>query len=238
MNKKSLIALLFAVAGMLACRNHFRHIRGSGNIVTEKRNVGNFTAIDAEGIISVEVKNGPEVLVEIEADDNLLPYIYTSVKNGVLEIDVRGKNSFTDVTMRARVTAPVLNDISASGTGNITVSGTLKDKEEIEFDNSGTGNITADVDAPSIKAHSSGVGTITLTGRCRDLDANVSGVGNIKAFELLSENADADVSGVGSIQVHASQNLKAGVSGAGSIRYRGGANVESSISGVGSVKKD
>ncbi len=234
MNKKSFIVSLLAVISLSACR----HIRGSGNIITQSREVANFTALSIKGIVPVEVKNGPDWAVEVEADDNVLPYIKTDVEGNTLVIDMRRMRSFTNVHMKVFVTAPSLTKISCSGVASVTGNGVLKSTDKIELRTSGVGSITAEVDAPEIRAATSGVGGITLLGRCRGLDLNVSGVGSIKAYDLLAEDADANVSGVGSIKVYASVKLKANVSGAGSIRYRGAATATSSVSGVGSVRKD
>ena len=46
---------------------------GSGNIVTEKRETGDFKGISAGGAFEVEVKMGPVTEVVVEADDNIFP---------------------------------------------------------------------------------------------------------------------------------------------------------------------
>src|SRR5205085_3408273 len=56
--------------------------KGSGKIVTEKRNVSGFKGVDVGGDFQVEITAGKEFAVEIETDDNLLPLIETEVNNG------------------------------------------------------------------------------------------------------------------------------------------------------------
>jgi Putative auto-transporter adhesin, head GIN domain len=233
MNKKLSFVLLIAVFCLSACRS----ITGSGHIVTEKRPVSQFTEVETRSVIPVEIKNGADWSVEVEADDNVQPFIITELRGDRLVIDIKGKNSFRKVNMKVFVTAPRFTRISCSGVANITSNGILKSDERLDLNTSGVGNITAEVDAPTVVASTSGVGGINLQGRCRSLDAEVSGVGNIKAFDLFAEEAKADVSGVGNIKLFASVSLKANVSGAGSILYRGAAATTTSVSGVGSVKK-
>jgi hypothetical protein len=238
MNIKQSFVLLLAATMLFSCFRG-RRITGSGNIVTEKRQTGGFTGVHVSGIMPVEIKNGPQTEVVVEADDNLLKYIYTEVKNDKLSIRFKnGINNFQNCTFKVYVTAPVLQDISSSGAGSITANGVLKSDRDISLSSSGVGSITAEVDAPGIEANVSGVGQITLSGRTRNYDADVSGTGSINSYDLLSENADAQVSGVGHINLHASVKLKATVSGAGDIHYRGAASVESSVSGVGKVSKE
>jgi Putative auto-transporter adhesin, head GIN domain len=235
---KKLVFLLLAVSSLFACRVGSRK-KGSGNIVTQQRSVGSFTGIAASDIVSVEIQNGDATLVEVEGDDNVVDDIYTTVRNGVLEIRFRsGFRRFTNVHAKVYVTAPIINTVTSSGVGSIKANGILRDVERIRFSLSGAGNITAEVDAPNIAAGISGVGSIKLSGRTQNYTASVSGPGHIKSFDLLTENATAEVSGVGSIHVHASIKLKAVVSGVGGVRYRGGAAVEQTVSGVGSVKRD
>jgi Putative auto-transporter adhesin, head GIN domain len=235
---KKLVFLLFAVSSLFACRVGGRK-KGSGNIITQQRTTGSFTGIAASDIVSVEIQNGDATSVEVEADDNVVDDIYTTVRNGVLEIRFRnGFNHFNNVHAKVFVTAPIINTVNSSGVGSIKANGILRDVERIRFHTSGAGSITAEVDAPNIAASVSGVGSIKLSGRTQNYTTNVSGSGSIKSFDLLAENATADVSGVGSIHLHASVKLKASVSGVGGIRYRGGAAVEQNVSGVGSVKRD
>jgi hypothetical protein len=49
--------------------------RGSGNIITEKRNVSGFTMVNASSSIDIDVQQGAETSVIVEADDNLIKYI-------------------------------------------------------------------------------------------------------------------------------------------------------------------
>jgi Putative auto-transporter adhesin, head GIN domain len=237
MNKKQSFLLLFAALSLFSC---FRGpaITGSGNIVTEKRQTSNFTGVAVSGFVPVEVKNGDATEVVVEADDNLIKYIYTEVKNNVLHIRVKHFRNIRNCTYKVYVTAPRFSSISSSGVSSITSDGVLRSNEAISFSSSGAGSIEAEVDAPEVDADMSGVGSIRLSGRTRSYSAVVSGAGSINSFDLLSENARADVSGVGHIKLHASVKLKATVSGVGNIHYRGSATVESSESGVGKVIKE
>jgi Putative auto-transporter adhesin, head GIN domain len=237
MTIKQSFVLLFTALTLFSCFRG-RTITGSGNIVSEKRPLASFTGIDAESIVSVEVKNGPVAEVLVEADDNLQKYIYTKVKGDKLVIGMRRFTHFRNCTFKVYVTAPQLQNLSSSGSGSINTFGVLKDDKAITLSSSGAGRITAEVDAPAIEASVSGAGSITLDGRAKNYTAKVSGAGNIKSFNLLSENAEARISGAGNIDMHASVKLKVNVSGAGNVKYRGAAVVESNVSGAGKVTKE
>src|SRR4028119_1305483 len=60
-------------------------VSGSGNIVSEKREINDFQAINVGGVFQVEITAQKDFSVEIEADDNVLPLIKTRVSGSVLE---------------------------------------------------------------------------------------------------------------------------------------------------------
>lgn len=232
---RNLLILATAVLFFSSCQQ----MTGSGNIITEKRNTGNFKRIDAGSAFEVEVKIGSPASVEVEADDNLMPIIETRVSGDELNIHTKGSYSITNGHMKVFITAPEIRGVKSSGAANIKVLDVLKSDERITFESSGAGNIKAVVDAPKVKAEVSGAGDIELSGRTKDYTVSASGGGNVKSSDLLTENTDADVSGAGSVHVHASVSLKAEASGAGNVYYRGGpTNITKNTSGAGEVKKE
>src|SRR5438874_6398754 len=58
-----------------------RPVKGSGNIVSEVRDISGFDAVELKSIGMVTIEQGDREGVEITADDNLLPEITTEVKN-------------------------------------------------------------------------------------------------------------------------------------------------------------
>lgn len=228
--------LLCIAAVIIACTS-CRQIHGSGNIVNEKRQVSDFTGIDAGSAFEVEVRSGA-TSVEVEADDNLVKYIETRVSGGKLNIEFKKNYGLSNAHLKVFVSAPSLKSIKSSGAANIKVLDPLKNSEKITLESSGAGNIKAEVDAPEVEAEASGAGTVEVTGRTRTFRATSSGAGNIKAKELLSENTNAKSSGAGNVHVYASVSLTADASGAGNIFYSGGGTVNSHASGAGAVKKE
>ena len=76
--KKPLILFAAAVACLIAApANAARQktVTGSGNIVTEIRNVEAFHAVEAGSIARVFVGDYPAGRVTVKADDNLLAYV-------------------------------------------------------------------------------------------------------------------------------------------------------------------
>ena len=231
---KKLLVLAAMVFSVASCA----HIEGSGNIVTEKRQVSNFKGISAGGGFEVEIKTGPDISVEVEADDNLIKLIETRVSGNILRIETKDNFNIHDGHYKVYITAPEITSIKSSGAANVKALDVLKSDSRISLDASGAGNIKATVDAPEIETEASGAGNIEISGKTREYTAKASGSGNIKSSKLLSENTDAAASGAGSVHVHSSVNLKANASGAGSVYYRGGGSVQKKVSGAGSVKSE
>lgn len=229
--------LVIAVLANLFCACN--GISGSGNIQSEKRSINQFEGVQTNGSIDVEIRNGDSQGVEVEADDNILPYIVTDVKRGVLEVHYKSGMFFNNTHAKVYVTASSLKKLYANGSADISAKDGIKDDDLIDIRVSGSGNIIALVNAPSIKASISGSGNLVLQGRTKNFDCTVSGSGDAKCWDLLSENTTISVHGSGNAHVYASVSLKATASGSGDIRYRGNPQTpEIHTSGSGSVNAD
>jgi Putative auto-transporter adhesin, head GIN domain len=214
-------------------------VTGNGNIRTEKRNTGNFNAVKSPASIDIEITGGDAYGVSVEDDDNILRYIVTDVHNGVLTVDYKEGYSINEDHAKVYITAPSLDKLSVSGSGDITTQGTLKNSRQIEMNISGSGNIKAQVDAPSVDISVSGSGDIGLTGRTKDFTGDVTGSGDLNCGGLESENVTVKVAGSGNAHVFASVHLSATVAGSGDVYYRGNpSSPEIHTSGSGSVQAE
>jgi len=227
---------LFAIA--LLVFSSCRQIHGSGNVITEKKQVGDFEGISAGSAFEVEVRIGSPASVTIEADDNILKLVETRVSNGILRVHLKNSVGLSNGHLKAFITVPQLNYVESSGAAHVKVLDEIKNAEKITLHASGAAEIEAKVDAPHIKIESSGAANVKAGGKTKDLDADASGGANIHAEELMSENAKADASGAGNIHLYASVKLDARASGAGNVIYKGGAAVSKDESGAGNVKKE
>lgn len=213
-------------------------ISGNGNIKSENRSIPDIHAVRTSGSIDIEIKEGSTYSLVVEDDENLLPYVITDVNDGVLNIHYKDNYSISNDHAKVTLTAPGLDKISTSGSGNINGSGTIRNSSGIEFNLSGSGDIEAEVDAPSVKVTGSGSGNINLKGRTKDFDCKVSGSGDIDCAGLQSENTSIKISGSGNAHVFASVTLKASTSGSGDVIYSGNPQTpEIHTSGSGTVQR-
>jgi hypothetical protein len=214
-------------------------VSGNGNIRTEKRNTGNFNAVKSTASIDIEINIGNAYSVSVEDDDNILPYVITRVSDGTLIVDYKDGYSIDDDHAKVYITAPSLDKLSVSGSGNITTLGMLNNSRQIEMNVSGSGEIKAQVDAPAIDVSVGGSGSITATGHTKDFTCSISGSGDVKCSGLESENATVRIAGSGNAHVFASVHLSATIAGSGNVYYRGNPPPpETHITGSGTVEAE
>jgi Putative auto-transporter adhesin, head GIN domain len=227
---------LILVSALLVL-NSCDYTTGSGNIITEKRTVADFSGISVSSSIDVEVKIGAVASVEVEADDNIIGHIVTKVSNGILKIGLEDLHSISNAQLKVYITTPVLRMVKASSSSSVKVLDVIKDDGKLSFDASSSADIEAEVDAPEVYAEASSSASVTLSGRTKNYKANVSSSGDIKSMELLSENTDISANSSGSAEVYASVTLTANASSSGSIDYKGAASVKQTVNSSGSVDK-
>jgi len=194
---------------------NFGGVKGSGNVQNEKRNVADFNAIDVGGVFEVEVTAQKDFSVEVEADDNLLQYIKTEVKNGTLEISTEKRIS-PKGAIRVRISAPNIEELEVSGASKLSLANLKND---------------------SLKVDASGASKIKIDGETKNLKVELSGASRLEAENLKAENANIDGSGASNASVNVSGDLKADLSGASKVTYSGNPrNLEKSTSGASSVR--
>jgi len=231
--------LVLVLLGLAGCSIATSVTRGSGNVITESRSVSNFQKVDLAGIGELNITIGDTESLTIEADDNLMPLIKTSVENGTLSIGLdtaRGTIGLNPTKpIRYTLQAKTLDSLVVSGAGNVNLPSVTSDTFEIRT--TGAGNITIpQLMATTLTVAITGAGNMTLGGEVQTQDIRLSGLGNYSAGDLKSTNATVTISGAGNATVWASDSLDARLSGAGSVSYYGSPQVTQSISGVGAIR--
>lgn len=212
-----------------------RVFRGSGNVITEEREVNDFNEVTLTGVGNIIIEQGDKESLTIEAEDNILPKIITRVKNGELAIGfVGGITPLPTEDIKFHLKVKNLNRIALTGTGVISCP-ELK-TNDLEFDLSGAGEVNFKVTADSIKTLVSGFGTIILAGDADKQEVKVTGAGSYLAKDLVSKECDVTISGAGSVTVNVSEKLNVVLSGAGSVNYIGNPEISQKMTGPGSIK--
>ncbi len=188
--------------------------RGSGNVVTESREVNGFNEIVLEGSGRVIVEVTGTESLSIEAEDNIIPLLETEVRNGRLRLG--SKSSISPTTeIIFTITAASLAGVVISGSGNVAVTG---------------------VDSIDFIVEIGGSGNVETAGNVSDtLSVSISGSGGYDGEGLVAADGNVNVDGSGNAVVHVTDNLEISLSGSGNIEYIGAPNVNVDKSGSGSV---
>ncbi len=205
----------------------------------ENRPVESFSGVASAVPFNVYVTIGPKESLRLEGDSDLLSKIETPVKDNVLQIKMqKGSERWFGSSKKVNIyiTAPSLNKLSVSGSGNMEVKGTVKG-ERVNTDVSGSGRLTAAVAASSLSASISGSGGMELEGKTNEAKIEISGSGKFEGEDLNTQAAEISVSGSGKASIQAEETLNAVLSGSGKVTYSGNAKVNVVKSGSGSVTK-
>ena len=209
---------------------------GSGKVVSETRSVSSFTHVLVSGSGQAEITIGDSDSLVIEAEDNILPLIESSVSNGRLSLGLKSNTSISTMRgIRYIITVKSLTGVEVSGSADITVTNTAH-ADTFNAATSGSGAIQlADVQAGTLNAHTSGSGNITAAGKVATATITTSGSGDFNGANLQCASATATTSGSGNVTLWTTDSLTARTSGSGSVRYYGQPSVSRSESGSGRV---
>lgn len=205
----------------------------------ENRPVESFSGVAAAVPFNVYVTIGSKESLRLEGDSELLSKIETPVKNGVLHLKMQKDSERWfggSKKVNIYITAPSLNSLSVSGSGNMEVKGTVKG-DRVTTAVSGSGRLTAAVAASNLSSSISGSGGMELTGKTSAAKIEISGSGKFEGEDLNSRAADISVSGSGKASIQAEETLNAVLSGSGKVTYSGNAKVNVVKNGSGSVTK-
>lgn len=200
---------------LLACDgNDSDGVRGSGEVVSESREVHDFDEIllEGSGDLVVEV-NGSESLV-IEAEDNLMPLLTSEVRNGRLELGQRESISPTEPISYV-VSAADLEGVSIAGTGDV---------------------IASNLDCTVFRASIAGSGSFDVEGSCEGLDVAIAGSGDFDGEELLVASASISIAGSGDALVNVTDALDVSIAGSGDVEYIGDPSLDIDVAGSGNVR--
>ncbi len=238
---KKLLIAVFALLSMQTFAQRWETIKGDGNVKKETRQVSDFTSLSSQGAMDVKISYGNSNSVVIEADENLLPYIETTVENGKLFIkSKKNVNLKTNSKMVVQVSMTKINSLQLSGSGNLDGSGAFSSDVKTDISLSGSGNLRLGFDSfKDMEVSISGSGNIDLKGKATNsIDAKISGSGNIDCSDITSNDVDAKLSGSGNIKVYATNSIDAKISGSGNVFYKGSApKINSKVVGSGKVLK-
>ena len=213
---------------------------GSGQLVTEQRQISDFTELVVNDSLdaTVVVDDSVPAQVRLVGDDNLVGRIQTEmVDSSTLRVRFGEELRWTSPNaLRVEVTVPRLEALSRSGGGNVELSGHIA-APTLRLTTSGGGSIRArGLNAQTLILETSGGAFVYLEGKAAQVTSHVSGGGELSARELYTYDASLTSSGGGSTVLRVSDSLKVTASGGSAVRIVGQPSlVSSQLSGGASL---
>lgn len=209
----------------------------------QKRTVGSFHAIEVSNAIDLVIKQGDEEGVAVSAaSPDLRDRIVTKVENGVLMIYVDKKGfhanwAWSDRKMKAFVSFKTLNNLSASGSSDVYVDGSIQG-DDLRLELSGSSDFKGGINVKNLTLHQSGSSDVKLNGGANDIRIDLSGASDVNAFDFAVDNCTIDASGSSDVHITVNKELNVNSSGSSDVYYKGTAEViKSHTSGSSSVSK-
>ncbi len=174
-------------------------ITGSGNVRSEERTVKDVVAVNLAAVGTLVIQQGSVESLFVETDDNILPLIVTTVKDGTLTIDA-SRSFSSPTTLTYTLTVLEINAISLTGAGVINTENLSADV--ISLENSGSGSIALGnlmITSGADMVNSGSGSTILRSLESADTNLDVSGVGNVEIGALVTTMIQADLRGAGSV---------------------------------------
>jgi Putative auto-transporter adhesin, head GIN domain len=208
----SRIGLLIAIVAVAGC--------GSGERITETRDVAPFNRLEVSESVDVRVVPGNGRQVRVHAGEHVIDRVVTESSGGVLTIDIRdrgiviGSDPLGDAEVQ--VEASALEGVDIEGSGDVVLDG---------------------VDADDLELRLQGAGEIDASGTVDRLTATIEGAGDANLLDLRARIARVVVQGAGDAEVNVSDELDVSVEGAADVAYTGDPRVTSDISGAGDIRR-
>ncbi|HEY0054903.1 MAG TPA: head GIN domain-containing protein [Pedobacter sp.] len=217
---KALQTAIIAMAIIFTSSCSKERLEGNGNIITEVRNLSNFSGIINSGSKNINVAYGAEYKVELRGSSNLIPAYRTEILNGNLNPNYDNKANVRDDDIEVYVTMPAIRSAKLTGSGDILIKGSFPARDYFEAIISGSGDI-----------HFNGGFNVD------ELKVTNSGSGMVELLNVKSNRAEVFISASGNAKVNVTDQLKVRITGSGSTYYIGNPTIESDISGSGKVVK-
>ncbi|HAV76937.1 MAG TPA: hypothetical protein DCX53_06235, partial [Anaerolineae bacterium] len=212
---------LFIVLPLLLNSCGIMKIRGSGNVLTETRDVKDFDRVVITGTNELILTQGLDESLTVTADDNLMDHIESEVKNGTLYIGNMEEISPSQ-PIQFKLTVKEITGLHIGGIVNVEAGDIVT--ERLDIDVSGISTLSmGKLETETLAANLSGSTKIELTGQGKAVTQAIvlSGSNTYSAPGLRSQKVDISASGSNDVTVWSTDFMNIEMSGNGKIYYYG-----------------
>lgn len=211
-------------------------VQGSGDLVSATRPAAApFTAIVLANAGHATVVQGEPPSIQIEAEDNILPHLTTTIAGGTLTLATEpGVLIQPRETIHYTVTLPQIERLAIAGSGNIEGDDLVAEVLALEIGGSGDLLIPA-LTARTLTAEIGGSGNIAVGGEAQVQSIGIGGSGDYDALDLISREANVTIGGSGTVTLRVAAQLDVTIDGSGDVIYYGNPLVQQEINGSGEL---
>lgn len=213
MNRAVVVLVLGVLSGCFG-------LHGNGDRVTERRRTSEFTEIENNTSLDVEIAQGEAFEVRVRIDSNLQKFVDTRVVGETLVIESDAWFSHLAPGPHVFVTMPRIERIHNDGSGDVFAAWFEQD-EDVRLELTGSGDLTFEGSVPRISAEVDGSGDLHLTGTTELAELTNDGSGDIDASELTAARATVSVEGSGDLHLRVDGRVDARIDGSGDVELSG-----------------
>jgi hypothetical protein len=196
----STIVIIFAIIAVIAAGMFalflwywpFANVVGSGNLVSEQKDLSGFSVVDVEDGFEVDITQSSSYSISVTADDNVIDDVQVTKSGDTLNVGLRS-DIYSTLSLRLEITMPDLYEVRFSG-GTIGNAGEFTSTHDFVLDLSGGSRIELEGSAGFLKIDASGGSQLDLSGFSVD-EASVNLSGGSIATINLDGSLDADLNG-------------------------------------------
>jgi len=232
----ALLGTILATSTLVSGCRGLDCVDGSGEVRSETRQVASFNGVVIRGSMDLILTQDPTQSLRVEAEDNIVPLITTTVDNGTLIVDNR-ECIMTTRGIRIYASIPQVRLIRIEGSGDATTTGTIA-SPALDLSIEGSGSITMNIDGETVKSTIDGSGDIDLSGKAGAHTVLIDGSGDLNAEDMPVGRYSITIDGSGDCHVNVLDTLDVVINGSGDVTYKGNpGTVNTKINGSGSVSK-
>lgn len=206
----SVVTLLFATLLLTSCSKV--DFEGSDSLVTVTRSLANFSRVNVQTDLDVNIIQGDTQEVEIFVNDNLQNQLKTEVSNNTLNIFLE-KGSYKDATFVLNITMPSLSSIQLNDRTRANVNFTTDQLEALVNDAS----------------------ELTLSGSSNVLVAEVKDAGILNGFSFTTEILNTVLRDASELRITCNESLNGTVYQASKLYYKGSPSIQAETKEDGEI---
>jgi len=206
-------------------------------LVSEFRQLGEFTKIDMDGGAKVNLVQGSEHSITVEGSRRVVDQVLTQVNDGVLEINYRDRKlfEFWAESLTLTITFKDLSDFRLDGGVELKADDPTLEDFNLTI-NGGASIRMNNLLVNTLSMTLTGGGNIEVSGIAENHNVKVSGGTNYQAEDLKSANVSVEIIGAANVVVWAAERLNLDLAGAYSVSYWGSPQITQSVTGLGEIK--